>query len=314
VTEKTTYKSLLELARFALDNRNYSESEKCYTKLLEADPSFIEGWYGKGYSAGMLSTLQKPRVSESLSAFNKALSLAQPCERDSLLDKITVNASSIITRHFGFCYAFVLDYYNPGSSVRAVGAWLDYVDTSHSLLEAIECVRDWKPECKSTYISEEAICRALLEGIPYMSDTGQKCYFPKEPDYTKIAQRHSRAELKLGSLDPLYKTRQIKPAPEYAACFVITATMGSSVHPHVRQLQEFREEVLRPSATGRLLIAIYNSIGPLAADQIREKKLLKALSYHLIVLPSVFTSGVLLKLCKNKHEPIIRAELFAREC
>jgi tetratricopeptide (TPR) repeat protein len=300
VTEKASKNSLLELARFALDNQNYSEAEGCYTKLLETDPTLAEGWYGKGYSAGMQSTLQKPRVSESLSAFTKALSLAQPDERGSLLEKITVNASSLITRHFHICYAFALNYYNPGSSVRAVGAWLDYVDESRSLLHAIDCVRHWNPDCKSTYMAEEAICRALLEGIPYMSDTGQKCYFPKETFHAEIAHRHSKSELKIASFDPLYKPKPLKPAPEHAACFVVTATMGSPAHPYVTHLQDFRERVLRTNSTGRLLIGIYNSIGPLAADQIRGKRLLIAFSYYLIVLPGVFISGLLLKRCRNK--------------
>lgn len=64
----------LELANNAYDSDNNVEAESYCNKIIEIDPTNSDAWLLKGKSCGWQSTLQNPRISESVSAFVKAIS------------------------------------------------------------------------------------------------------------------------------------------------------------------------------------------------------------------------------------------------
>jgi len=55
-------------------------------------------------------------------------------------------------------------------------------------------------------------------------------------------------------------------------CFVATAAYGSSMHPHVQALREFRDERLLTHAPGRWVVARYAQLSPPIAAWIAERE------------------------------------------
>jgi uncharacterized delta-60 repeat protein len=68
-------------------------------------------------------------------------------------------------------------------------------------------------------------------------------------------------------------------------CFIATAAYGSSSHPYVCILRDFRDKYLMPSRFGRNLVDIYYRYSPFLADLIKKHKVLKiAVRTHLFPL------------------------------
>jgi Chromosome segregation ATPases len=77
----------LEMANNAIDSSNNSEAESYCNKIIEIDPTNYEAWFIKGKASGWQSTLQKNRVSESVSAFSKAIANAPEEEKQNIVDQ-----------------------------------------------------------------------------------------------------------------------------------------------------------------------------------------------------------------------------------
>lgn len=60
-------------------------------------------------------------------------------------------------------------------------------------------------------------------------------------------------------------------------CFIATAAYGSSMHPHVQRLREFRDRVLMPTRAGQMFVGFYYRYSPPVADYITERPTLRAL-------------------------------------
>ena len=86
-----------------------------------------------------------------------------------------------------------------------------------------------------------------------------------------------------------------KAAVEKKGCFISTAAYGTSLHPHVKILQDFRDMYLMPSRYGRVLVTIYYKYSPFLADFIAKHKALQVVA-RASLLPFVAFSYFLLRL------------------
>ncbi len=88
-------------------------------------------------------------------------------------------------------------------------------------------------------------------------------------------------------------------------CFIATAAYGSSLHPHVKTLRDFRDKCLMPTKTGRAFVSLYCKYSPFFAELITKYKILKvvvriqllplvALSYSIVYTGLVPTALILL--------------------
>ena len=76
------------LAQNAYDAGNKQEAETYCNKIIEIDPEYYKAWFLKGSAAGWQSTLQKPRLSECVAAYNKAIDYAPEGIREELLIRV----------------------------------------------------------------------------------------------------------------------------------------------------------------------------------------------------------------------------------
>ena len=78
-------------------------------------------------------------------------------------------------------------------------------------------------------------------------------------------------------------------------CFVATAAYGSSFHPHVATLRNFRDAFLLSNTTGRAFVDWYYRVSPPIADSIRTSEALKA-GVRIALLPAVGFGALCLKI------------------
>ena len=68
-------------------------------------------------------------------------------------------------------------------------------------------------------------------------------------------------------------------------CFIATAAYGSPLHPHIKNLRDFRDTYLMPNKVGRTLVKLYCKYSPSIADMIAKHKALKVIvRNHLVPL------------------------------
>jgi hypothetical protein len=85
-------------------------------------------------------------------------------------------------------------------------------------------------------------------------------------------------------------------------CFVATAVMGDYNHPVVLDLRQFRDNWLLKHELGIRFTNWYYTYGPFAASTIEKSKILKTLTFLLIIKP-IQTAIILLNLNKSKNRP-----------
>ena len=87
-------------------------------------------------------------------------------------------------------------------------------------------------------------------------------------------------------------------------CFIATAAYGSSLHPHLNILRDFRDRYLMPSKLGHKLVMLYYKYSPFFADLIVKYKVLKvvvrisliplvAFSYSMVHFGPIITAVML---------------------
>jgi len=73
-----------------------------------------------------------------------------------------------------------------------------------------------------------------------------------------------------------------RPAASDSRCFIATAAWGSSLHPRVQALREFRDRYLMGNPLGRALVEGYYRWSPPLADAIRRSPLLRRLTVAIL--------------------------------
>ncbi len=74
-------------------------------------------------------------------------------------------------------------------------------------------------------------------------------------------------------------------------CFIATAAMGSSMHPHVQSLRDFRDNVLlqsRYAETFQSLLQTYYRFSPPIANAMNRNNKLRLFLRYTLVYPIVF--------------------------
>lgn len=283
--------NLLGLARTALAANNVSEAEKYYTQVLEYDPSISEAWFGKGKSAGLQSTLNNIRLNDAIVSFKNAVGSAPDNEKNKMLEDCITEINNLAVTIYGMADR------NMQQFVSLPNIYNDYVTQMMQLINALDEVAMWAPNNKVILENIIHFCKVLIEGIQYRDEFDNNV--PKAwnltPEYEKLMRdKISTTSEKIKSIDPNY----IAPNPEAKKaenCFVITATLGDSHHPSVCLLRRFRDEWLIHKNFGKNFIIWYYKNGPSLANIIRNNKLLRKLSYYLIVIPATKIAKIILK-------------------
>jgi hypothetical protein len=69
-------------------------------------------------------------------------------------------------------------------------------------------------------------------------------------------------------------------------CFIATAAYGSSLHPYLNILRDFRDKYLMPSQFGRKLVELYYRYSPIMANFLAKHEVLKV-AVRINLLPVI---------------------------
>lgn len=78
-------------------------------------------------------------------------------------------------------------------------------------------------------------------------------------------------------------------------CFIATAAFGSYLHPYVRILRDFRDDVLLQNVAGRKFVNLYYRMSPPAADWISQRAWAKAV-IRVLLLPVISIAWLLINI------------------
>lgn len=291
VTVGPNIDNLLTLARAASISGNHEEAYKYYTKVLEVNPENSEAWYGKGTSAGWLSTLGNFRFSEILVNYETALKLTDEESKEALKNSFADSLQKIANA----CHQLSWDHYFSFASAR--GSLFEYLSRHFAIIELFDVAYKYS----SNKSIDEDIIKCII-GTSELSKEAIKLDKKINSSNTNLLER-ARYESKINNtidfcrkkLGSSYSIHDSKSS----GCFVMTATMGDDNHPTVQFFRTFRDDILLRSATGSLFVSWYYRYSPKLAKKIRSSKFLRLLSYVILVIPSFFVAKVATKLMRH---------------
>ena len=290
-TSRPSVTNLLGMAKTAELGGNQAEAESYFNRVLEIDPTLSEAWFGKGKAAGWQSTIVNMRLGEVITSFSHAISTSPADQKSLIVEACSIEANTIVVALYSIARKHMLEY------VALPNTWVDYLGQISIMLNTLETIHLWQPSQKLTLENIVHLCKDSIEGVSYrdqFDNNASKAVF-LSPDYEAATRaRLEAAAEKLRLIDPDYSAPQaVASKPD--SCFVITATMGDFNHPNVTLLRRFRDEWILKRASGKRFVAWYYRNGPKIADVIRESKVLRILSYLLIVLPAAQIAKALIR-------------------
>lgn len=123
---------LLNLGKISEESGNYGEAFQYYSEALLLNPQSPEAWRGKGYAAGMQSTLASNRLKETINCYNQSLSVADANSVDVLKMEYALSAFKLARDYFDLSLEHTLKFI----SVR--DAQFEHADRCRSIIELCE--------------------------------------------------------------------------------------------------------------------------------------------------------------------------------
>lgn len=285
----------VRLAVSSLEHSNASEAYDYANKALEIDTESSEAWFVKAKAAGWSSNLARPRYSEMIGAFERAIDLATEEQRAALKTEAADELNNVAVA----AHRLSLNEVEEFTSVDSV--WENHIERTDQATEMFFKAHEWgggeQPLRNVVEVSSGLFNGPEFDNIQggtttrTLSERGQAHF------RTKI----ERASQVLRETDPAYQAPQLN-VPTSKACFVVTATMGDESSVPVTVLREFREVFLRPNRQGRRFISWYLRHGPALASRIERSRALATISLVFLVAPATTVAASMLALSRSlKH-------------
>jgi len=149
--------NLMALAKSALGAQNHKEAYDYYTKVLEYDPRNSEAWFGKGESAGWMSTVAQLRTQEMIAALTNAINYAAASDKAAWQRR----CGESITAVSAACYSVSRKHLEEFSQLNAV--WTTYMANCAAVLAALNAGLAFFPQNKAALELTVCVCVDLLE-------------------------------------------------------------------------------------------------------------------------------------------------------
>ncbi|RVD55408.1 hypothetical protein EN828_25255 [Mesorhizobium sp. M2D.F.Ca.ET.185.01.1.1] len=274
--------NLLGMARTATAGGNQQEALTYYNRVLEIDPTISEAWLGKGKAAGWQSSLANLRLPEALIAFNHAIATATEGARPSITNEVVGEVNRMVVALYRVAREHMMEYASLDNT------WESYLVQVSQMIDALDNVRAWSPSDRTTLENIVHLCKDNIEGYSFRNKFNNNMPMAlgiSETYERLLRERMNQAAAAIRSMDGSYSPPSIEKK-QAEACFVVTATMGDPQHPQVLLLRRFRDEWILKRRWGKAFVDFYSKVGPPLAAVIEGSKLLRRLSFILIVKPA----------------------------
>jgi tetratricopeptide (TPR) repeat protein len=288
-------KNFLELAKTASAAGNYSEANAYFTKTIEIEPTNAEAWFGKGTSAGWLSSLNEFRFGEMLVAYENAIKFSKAESIGEMKIACADTLNAVATACYMMSRKHALQF------IAVPNIWGEYLERCRQIIALYQIAHSHSPGDRTAIENVIHMCKDNLEGVTYKSPHHRIMYnFVRISDeYEKEIRRTLTVySEEMRKLEPNYVAPKPKSPPP---CYVITATLGYESHPYVLLLRSFRDDFLVKSATGTALVTWYYKHGPAVARRIENSKFARIMSYVFVVVPGVGIAKVVMWLWRQSR-------------
>ena len=223
---KENVENLFILAESSEQSDNPEEAYGYYKKILEIDSKNSLAWLRKGEIAGMLSTFEKPRLSEMITCFRRTVEFTPP----DMMDEIVEEVVSMINLYIEYYVVFPKEEVNYKSEEDI---W-EYRGQLYMVLEALDFAHQSSPRDEETVKNIIQICKNNLEGISYedpddLDENGfpkVKTQYPDDENKAKLSERMELFIEKMREINSDYK-----PYPIEASETPVTTKQNSGCSP-----------------------------------------------------------------------------------
>ena len=118
----TALPNYFRLADTAASAGNYAEAYRYYTLVLEIDSANARAWFGKGFAAGMLSTLADCRLPEAVPCFQAGLAHTEPANEGAARRQAVESLLALADIYFRAASNHLTQ------NITVAGAWRDFVN------------------------------------------------------------------------------------------------------------------------------------------------------------------------------------------
>lgn len=260
---KMDNQNLKMLANMAFEGKNYDDSYQKYSQIIENDINDVEGWIGKGLSAGFLSTSEKSRLEETATILNH-ISKLNISDSDKI--KIANNLISISRDYISSLIKstkekIAIEKNKPMATgelyaVRSIGDTADRYKANNSICnEAISAISF--AQKAFDYSKEIEVKKDYINLIDkFLTEVNNEIH---KDFMDKIISIRSSVVEEVKKVDSTY----ISASPQKSdGCYIATHIYGSYDNQSVVILRRYRDEILRVSYIGRLFICFYYLISP----------------------------------------------------
>lgn len=202
---KENVENLFILAESSEQSDNPEEAYGYYKKILEIDSKNSLTWLKKGEIAGMLSTFEKPRLSEMLTSFRRTAEFTPRDMRKETVGEVV----SLINAYL----LYYVTFSEGAANFRTKEDIWEYYNQLQSVFNTLDFANQISPRDEETIENVIQICMDSLEGISYddMGDLDENS-FPKVktqyPDDENKVELSDRMELfieKMREINPDYE-------------------------------------------------------------------------------------------------------------
>ncbi|MBN3557925.1 hypothetical protein [Sphingomonas yabuuchiae] len=144
------------MARTAVEAGNDEEAIAYFNRVLEADPTVSEAWWGKGLAVARLSSLKNIRLRETAVAFGHAIGTAADDEKPGIASQAAAELTKLGSTIFTNAQLHWREFRTTD------GAWSTCVNAGLEVIEALQTIQKWQPGYVPAQLEIVTICVTLL--------------------------------------------------------------------------------------------------------------------------------------------------------
>jgi tetratricopeptide (TPR) repeat protein len=282
-------KRLFELAQKAELAKNFDESYKYYSQVLENDSENRFAWLGKARSAAGKTCLQTPGLDEAILYIKTAIQF------DNSTDAHLIGTINTLAKYISDYTSLVIELIeNEYESKKPANLSPDPVYQMGKSIQASRLAKQIQSKFSSLFPQIQRSIEFCWKFSP--SELVGKWIFYSLEIILRSDCSSEIKDLVSYQLDPISKEiHQIYPdlkAPKRKGCFIATATMGSENHNYVKTLRQFRDKFLVNNKIGNKFVEFYYSHGPKPAKMIEKYKFLRLICLCIIIFPAFLLAKV----------------------
>lgn len=206
MARSATAENFFQLGTAAAEAGNHDEAYGYFSRVLEADPSDGEAWFGKASAAGWDSDLRRDRYNELLAGMKRAVKNATDVEG---MKKKAAKAINKITVAY-----FELSKNHTAEFISLDGTWEEHLARCMSMLHALQEAHAFDPSNQKVLKNGIDLAKQMLDGVwfEHEFDDGNIETKGVPPELSELATQIRNGFIAdLQKLDPKYKAAAIEP-------------------------------------------------------------------------------------------------------